>query len=129
MNVMGDPIVNELAGPAADGLIVNVMTAVDTMDNPAVKKANEILAKYYPNTRPGYYSYLGMAGAVAFHRAAEKAGPDLTRAKLLAALEGMGRWEPGVVPPLEWGPGKHNGPTTFGYVTWKNGKLEVQQGW
>jgi branched-chain amino acid transport system substrate-binding protein len=129
MNTMGDPILNDLAGPAADGLVVNIMTAVETMDNPTVKQTNEILAKYYPNTRPGYYSYLGMAGAIAFQKAAEKAGPDLTRTKLLAALEGLGRWEPGVVPPLEWGAGHHAGPTTFGYAVWNAGKLEVQQGW
>jgi ABC-type branched-subunit amino acid transport system substrate-binding protein len=129
MNTMGDPILGELAGSAAEGLTINIMTAVDTMDNPAVKQANEILAKYYPNTRPGYYTYLGAAGAIAFHKAAEKVGPDLTRAKLISALESLGRWEPGVVPPLDWGPGKHSGPTTFGYVVWEGGKLKVLEAW
>jgi hypothetical protein len=46
MNTMRDPILNDLAGSAADVLVVSIMTAVDTMDNPIVKQTNEILAKY-----------------------------------------------------------------------------------
>jgi len=129
MNTMGDPILADLAGRAADGLVVNIMTAVETMGDLAVRQANEILAKHHPDTRPGYYTYLGMAGAIAFHKAAEAAGPDLTRAKLIAALEGLGTWKPGVIPPLAWGPGKHAGPTTFGYVVWEGGKLKLLEGW
>lgn len=129
MNTMGDPILNELAGSAADGLIVNIMTAVASMDDPRVAEANEILAKYAPDTAPGYYPYLGMAGAIAFHKAAEAAGPDLTRESLIAALEGLGEWEPGVVPPLKWGPGEHAGPSSFGYVQWKDGNITVLENW
>lgn len=129
MNTMGDPILAELAGSAADGLIVNIMTAVDTMQSPTVQQANEILKKYHPETAPGYYAYLGMAGAIAFHRGAEAVGPDLTRAAFIEALEGLGDWEPGVVPPLSWSRDNHGGPTTFGYVQWKDGKPEVLTAW
>ncbi|WP_198174254.1 ABC transporter substrate-binding protein [Mesorhizobium xinjiangense] len=129
MNTMGDPILNDLAGSAADGLIVNIMTAVDTMEDPHVQKANEILAKYVPNTAPGYYPYLGMAGAIAFHKATEAVGPDLTREKLIEALEGLGNWEPGVMPPLEWGPDNHAGPSSFGYVQWQDGRLTILETW
>lgn len=129
MNTMGDPILADLAGSAANGLIVNIMTAVDSMTDPKVKQANEILAKYAPKTQPGYYPYLGMAGAIAFHKAAEAAGKDLTRAKLIAALEGLGKWEPGVTPPLNWSATSHAGPTTFGYAQWTDGKIKVLEAW
>jgi len=60
-NTVADPVVLDLAGAEAlGGVYVNLMTAVDSMDTPAVKMANEILAKYYPQTKPGYYPYLGM---------------------------------------------------------------------
>jgi branched-chain amino acid transport system substrate-binding protein len=108
---------------------VNLMTAVDTMDKPAVKKANEILAKYYPNTKPGYYPYLGMAGAMIVVEAANRAGKDLTRAGLISALESLGRFETGLVPPLDWSTTYHGGPHTFGYAVWKGGKLAVIEGW
>jgi ABC-type branched-subunit amino acid transport system substrate-binding protein len=128
-NTMADPVVVDLAGDALEGIYVNLMTAVDTMDRPAVKQANQILAKYAPKTKPGYYPYLGMAGAVIFVEGAKRAGPDLTREKLIKALESLSRYEPGVVPPIEWSADYHGGPRSFGYATWKNGKLQVLQGW
>ncbi|HEY7247877.1 MAG TPA: ABC transporter substrate-binding protein [Xanthobacteraceae bacterium] len=129
-NTMADPIVLDLAGPdVLEGVNVNLMTAVDTMDKPAVKKANEILAKYYPSTKPGYYPYLGMAGAMIVVEAANRAGRDLTRAGLIGALESLGRFETGLVPPLDWSASYHGGPHTFGYAVWKGGKLAVTEGW
>ena len=128
-NTMADPVVIDLAGDALEGIYVNLMTAADTMDRPQVKLANEILAKYSPKTKPGYYPYLGMAGAVIFVEGAKKAGRDLTRDKLIRALESIGRIETGLVPPLQWSEKYHGGPLAFGYATWQNGKLKVLQGW
>lgn len=128
-NTMADPVVIDLAGDALEGIHVNLMTAVDSMDKPQVKQANEILAKYSPKTKPGYYPYLGMAGAVIFVEGAKNAGRDLTRAKLIKALEDSKRIETNLVPPLEWNAKYHGGPLKFGYATWEGGKLKVLQGW
>jgi ABC-type branched-subunit amino acid transport system substrate-binding protein len=129
-NTVADPVVLDLAGAEAlEGVYVNLMTAVDSMDTPAVKKANEILANYYPQTKPGYYPYLGMAGAIIIVEAMKRAGSDLTRAKLITSLESLGHFEPGVVPPIDWSVSYHGGPKTFGYAQWKGGKLSVLQGW
>jgi branched-chain amino acid transport system substrate-binding protein len=129
-NTVADPVVVDLAGAEAlEGVYVNLMTAADSMDTPAVKKANEILAKYYPQTKPGYYPYLGMAGGIIMVEAIRRAGDDLTRAKLISALESLGRFEPGVLPPIEWSASYHGGPKSFGYAQWKGGKLAVLQGW
>ena len=128
-NTMADPVVTDLAGDALEGIYVNLMTAVDSMDTPQVKQANEILAKYSPKTKPGYYPYLGMAGAKIFVEGAKKAGNDLTRAKLIKSLEDMKHIETGLVPPLDWSATYHGGPLKFGYATWQNGKLKVLQRW
>jgi branched-chain amino acid transport system substrate-binding protein len=129
-NTVADPVVLDLAGAEAlEGVYVNLMTAVDSMDTPAVKKANDILAKYYPQTKPGYYPYLGMAGGIIIVEAMKRAGSDLTRAKLISSLESLGRFEPGVVPPVDWSASYHGGPKAFGYAQWKDGKLTVLQGW
>jgi ABC-type branched-subunit amino acid transport system substrate-binding protein len=129
-NTMADPVVLDLVGPEPlEGIYVNLMTAVASMDKPAVKKANELLAKYYPNTKPGYYPYLGMAGGIIIVEAMKRAGSDLTRAKLITALEGLGHFETGVLPPIDWSASYHGGPRTFGYAQWKDGKLVVIQGW
>ncbi|MBR1231615.1 ABC transporter substrate-binding protein [Bradyrhizobium sp. AUGA SZCCT0182] len=129
LNTMGDPIAYELAGNALNGLVINVFTAVETMNEPAVVKANEILARYRPETKPGYWSYLGMAGAIVFTEAARRVGPELTRANLIAALEGLGDFKPGVVPPISWSKANHGGTEKIGYAQWQAGKLEIIQGW
>jgi branched-chain amino acid transport system substrate-binding protein len=128
-NTMADPVVTDLAGDALEGVHVNLMTAVDSMDRPQVKQANEILAKYSPKTKPGYYPYLGMAGAAIFVEGAKKAGNNLTRAGLIKALEDMKHIETGLVPPLEWNAKYHGGPLKFGYAVWQGGKIKVLQGW
>ncbi|HEY5896708.1 MAG TPA: ABC transporter substrate-binding protein [Burkholderiales bacterium] len=128
-NTMADPVVTDLAGDALEGVHVNLMTAVDSMDRPQVKQANEILAKYSPKTKPGYYPYLGMAGAAIFVEGAKKAGNNLTRASLIKALEDMKHIETGLVPPLEWNAKYHGGPLKFGYAVWQGGKIKVLQGW
>jgi ABC-type branched-subunit amino acid transport system substrate-binding protein len=129
-NTVADPVVLDLAGAEAlEGVYVNLMTAVDSMDTPAVKKANEILAKYYPQTKSGYYPYLGMAGGIIIVEAMKRAGSDLTRARLISSLESLGHFEPGVVPPIDWSTSYHGGPKTFGYAQWKGGKLAILRGW
>ena len=129
-NTVADPVVLDLAGrEALEGIYVNLMTAVSTMDKPAVKSANALLAKYYPKTKPGYYPYLGMAGGIIMVEAIKRAGDDLTRTKLIGALEGLGHFETGVLPPVDWSASEHGGPKTFGYAQWKDGGLEVIQGW
>ncbi|HLG87749.1 MAG TPA: ABC transporter substrate-binding protein [Alphaproteobacteria bacterium] len=128
-NTVADPVVLQLAGAEAlEGVYVNLMTAAETMDTPAVAQANALLAKYYPQTRPGYYPYLGMAGCLIMVEGLKRAGADLTRPKLIAALESLGHFAPGLVPPIDWSPSHHGGPKSFGYAQWKNGKLAVQ-GW
>jgi branched-chain amino acid transport system substrate-binding protein len=129
-NTVADPTVLQLAGAdALEGVYVNLMTAVGSMDTPAVKKANETLAKYYPQTKPGYYPYLGMAGGVILVEALKRSGADPTRARLVSSLEGLGHFETGLVPPLDWSASYHGGPKSFGYAQWTDGKLMVIQGW
>jgi branched-chain amino acid transport system substrate-binding protein len=128
-NTMGDPITVDLAGPALEGVRIILFTAIETMDTPAVKEANAIVQKYHPETKPGYWTYLGIAGAKAFVEGARRAGPDLSRESLMAALYKLGRFDPGVVPPVQWSQESHGGPTTFGFAQWKGGKLAVLKGW
>jgi branched-chain amino acid transport system substrate-binding protein len=129
-NTVADPVVLDLAGAEAlEGIYVNLMTAVSTMDKPSVKTANALLAKYYPNTKPGYYPYLGMAGGIIIVEAIKRAGDDLTREKLISSLEGLGHFETGVLPPVDWSASEHGGPKAFGYAQWKAGQLEIIQGW
>jgi len=128
-NTMGDPITAELAGDALNDTRIILFTAIETMDTPAVVEANAIVNKYHPETKAGYWTYLGIAGAKIFAEAAKRAGKDLTRESLTEALYSLGHYAPGVVPPLDWSKESHGGPTTFGFAQWQNGKLVTLKGW
>lgn len=129
LNTMGDPIAEELAGPAIEGVVINLFVAVESMENPGVKLATEILAKYHPKTRPGYWSYMGMAGAIVFVEGVRRAGRDLTREKFIEALESLSNYETGVVPPLHWSRQNHGSSNVIGYAIWEEGKLKLLKGW
>jgi branched-chain amino acid transport system substrate-binding protein len=57
--------------------------------SPEMQEWTDLLRKYFPNERPQSLSFAGMAGAYMLVEGLRRAGPDLTREKLLAALEGM----------------------------------------
>jgi len=92
--------------------------------------ATSALAQVKPNaTAADVANYAGADRMQKLVEGAKKAGKDLTREKLIAALENTKRIETGLVPPLEWSPKYHGGPLAFGYAIWQNGKLKVLQGW
>jgi branched-chain amino acid transport system substrate-binding protein len=124
---LSDPIIVELAGSALEGLDIVFDVALPNM--PEAKEANDILAKYAPNTRPGYFAYNGMIGAMLFVEALKRAGPQPTRAALIEQLENLRDFRTGIFPPITYGPGDHAGVDTFGIATWKAGKLEVLKSW
>ena len=126
---MGDPIAATLTGAALDGTVINLFVAVDTMKHPKVQQANRILAKYYPKTKPGYWSYMGMAGAIIFVEGLKRAGKDVSRDSFIKGLESLGNFEPGVVPPVNWDRNNHGSSNVIGFAEWKNGKLHVLKGW
>jgi hypothetical protein len=88
------------------------------MDKPAVKKANEILAKYYPNTKPAY-SLPRHGGSDDRRRGSQsrRQGFDVRRPDQRVGIA----WpvQTGLVPPLDWSTTYHGGPHTFGYAVWK----------
>jgi ABC-type branched-subunit amino acid transport system substrate-binding protein len=128
-NPITDPIMVDLAGSALEGMMVSYFTAMSNMSDPKVQKATEILAKYYPKTLAGYYAYQGMIGAMLFTEAAKRAGKDLTRDKLVKALESLKDYESGISPPISYGPNKHLGGDKLGYAVWEGGKMRVIKSW
>lgn len=129
-NTMADPIAYALAGEAMKDVVVQLFTATKTMGTPAINEANATIAKYHPSTQPGYWTYLGYGGAKVFVEALRRVGPDLTREKMIDTLYKFGRFEPGVVPPIEWSKESHGGAKSFGYAAWQDGgALQVVQSW
>lgn len=126
------PKVPELAGKeAVDG--VYFATIFREWDDPAeqIQEAKSILKKYYPEEQPDAVHLWGFTGAQVFSEALRRMGRDnITRARLLDALESIDNWKGSVVPIVnvgEVGPGdqaiKHLLVSGMSYVVYKDGKF------
>ncbi len=126
------PKVPELAGKAAvDG--VYFATIFREWDDPSkqIQEAKSILSKYYPEEQPDAVHLWGFTGAQVFSEALRRMGRDnITRARLLDALESIDNWKGSVVPVVnvgEVGPDdpaiKHLLVSGMSYVVYKNGRF------
>jgi len=75
-----------------------------TSDRPGVKQYREHMQTYFPGNEPNRCSLSGYFAAMLFTEGATRAGKRLTREGLVAALEGIHRFESGILPPVTIGP-------------------------
>lgn len=122
-----DPLMVELSGDNVNG--TEIIYDVALQNSPAASEANAILAKYAPQTRPGYFAYNGMIGMMLFAEAVKRAGTEPTREKVITELEKLQQFKSGIFPPISYAPNNHAGVKTFGVAKWENGKLEMVKGW
>lgn len=69
--------------------------------------------RLYPNQTPGTHSRIGYAAAQLVVEGLKKAGPDLTRAGFIAALESLEDWTGGLLPPISYNADDHRGLTAL----------------
>lgn len=108
------------AGPQdAEGLIITqVMPPYDRTELSTVKLYRDALTKYMGNTQPSFVSLEGFVDAMVLVEAIRICGHDLTREKLIAALENTRHKDLGLGPNLmlNFGPTEHKGLDSV-YVT------------
>lgn len=81
-----------------------------TLHSPEMKRWADLINKYYPSERVESFSFLGMSGAYALVQALQDAGPDLTREKLIAALDNIKSFDSGISSaPVSFSPQSHAG--------------------
>jgi ABC-type branched-subunit amino acid transport system substrate-binding protein len=107
--VSSGPLTDErylaLAGEAAEGVEgLSLWPDPVRSDLPGVRAYREHMQKYFPKNEPNRYSLSGYFAALLFTEGATRAGRDLTREGLIAALEGIRGFESGILPPLSIGP-------------------------
>jgi len=93
-----------LAGDAAEGVEgLSLWPDPLTSDLPGVKLYREHMRRSFPKNEPSRYSLAGYFGGMLFTEAAKRAGRNLTRESLIAALESIKGFESGILPPLTIG--------------------------
>jgi branched-chain amino acid transport system substrate-binding protein len=100
------------AGPDAEGMIITqVVPPYDRTDYTTVSLYRQYLAKYYPDSRPNFVSLEGFVDAMVLVEGLKRAGKDLTREKLITAIESIHSMNIGMGSKLllDYGPNDHKG--------------------
>jgi ABC-type branched-subunit amino acid transport system substrate-binding protein len=100
------------AGPDAEGTIITqVVPPYERADYPTVGLYRQCLAKYYPDARPNFVSLEGFVDAMVLVEGLKRAGKDLTREKLISAIESIHSLNIGMGSKLllDYGPSDHKG--------------------
>lgn len=103
---------------------------VDKVDGPKMKKWNDIILKYYPNETITGFSAISMASGVAVVKALQEAGRDLTRSKLIAALENIRGLTTNILAcDITWTPTERHGCKTSAVAGFIDGEPTVLSAW
>jgi branched-chain amino acid transport system permease protein len=106
--VSSGPLTDErylaLAGDAAEG-VEGLSLWPDPLgsDLRGMKAYRDAMQKYFAKNEPNRYSLSGYFAAMLFTEGARRAGRNLTRDGLVAALESIKGWENGILPPITIG--------------------------
>ncbi|WP_025322192.1 ABC transporter substrate-binding protein [Deferrisoma camini] len=98
-------------------------------DSPAMQEYRKILKKYRPGHEPNRYNLYGYFYTKLFCEGLKRAGKDLTREKLIQALESIQNWENGIIPPVSFGPGDHQAQDQGFMVEVQGGRFVPISGW
>lgn len=98
--------------------------------SPEMKKVGTLVSKYNPTERVESFTFLGMSGAYAMVKALQDAGPNLTREKLVAALDNIKGLNTGISSaPITFSPQDHAGIKGGTMATFKDGQIVLVQSW
>jgi branched-chain amino acid transport system substrate-binding protein len=99
-------------------------------DSPKMDKWREIVETYYPNETVSSLNFTSLGGAIIFVDALQKVGRDLTRAKLLGAIERLKDFDTEVMAGrFSYSPSDHAGQKDVSFVGLSEGKPVVFTAW
>jgi ABC-type branched-subunit amino acid transport system substrate-binding protein len=112
---------------AVEGATLYLPTAMylgeDSADVPEVARFNEWLQRVSPGANPDLFTLYGWTAAKLFVQALQQAGPQVTRANVMAALQKIDDFDAdGILAP--GGPASKTPPTCYVMVTVHDGKFQ-----
>ena len=122
-----DPNFIKMGGKYVEGVIITGWVPLPTPDKPEYVKDFEtyvnIFQKTYPNQIPSSYAAAGFIAAEVFVEGLARAGADLTREKLVKALESFNHWNGILAKDITWGPNRRRGKDSMYFILIKNGQF------
>jgi branched-chain amino acid transport system substrate-binding protein len=120
------------AGRDAEGVIITqVVPPYTRTDFSAVAEYRQALKTFYPSEQPNFVSLEGFVDAMVLVEGLKRAGKDLTREKLITALESIQSKDLGLGPKLvlKYSPTRHKGFDQIYTTVVRNGRPEIVDNW
>ena len=113
----------------AEGEVVTQVVPPHTNDLPAVVEYKKSLAKHFPKSKPNFVSLEGYLSTKIFVMGLEKAGRNLTRESLIAAVETIHGVDIGAGNTISFSTSDHQGSEEVYPTVIHNGKYEIISDW
>lgn len=112
-------------------VITQVVPPYNRTDLPTVALYQKTLKKYFPEAEANFVSFEGFVDAMVMVEGLKRAGRDLTREKLIDAIESIRDFDMGLGPQLklDYGPNDHKGFHEVYYTAVKNGQAVAFTDW
>jgi ABC-type branched-subunit amino acid transport system substrate-binding protein len=120
------------AGTDADGTVITqVVPPYTRTDFPTVELYRESLKKFYPSEQPSFVSLEGFVDAMVLVEGLKRSGKDLTRERLISALESIQSKDVGLGPKLtlKYSGTRHKGFDQIYTTVIRDGKPEILEDW
>ncbi len=128
--VLSDAIMFELVGEAWEGAVVATGVPDPDSDEAGVLRAREIMSQYAPDTPFGAYAIMGLSWAELLVEGLREAGPDLTRIRLIYALENLESGSDNFLGrPIQFSPESHHGFSAVRLMRAEGGKYVYINDW
>jgi branched-chain amino acid transport system substrate-binding protein len=129
-NVINDPAIFQLAGPAIEGMLIGAwLPAFDDTSNPRIVEYQAFMAKYAPKEQIGGFSLTGYTYAQVMVEALKRAGKELTREGFVRSLDQMQDFTGSPLPSLSYSPTDHAGVKAAYFQAAKDGKFVAVTGY
>jgi len=122
-----DPVMFTLAGDAWEGVIV--ASPYTLYNSPKAAPYRAFMKRYLPHERIGGFSLGGYAIAEVVVEALRRAGRDLTRERLVQALESFREWNGVIARRVTWGPGRRQALNAMFFARAEKGEFVQISDW
>jgi len=128
--VGGDELARKLGSEGEGVIVTQVVPSPDSRALLArVDEYCRLLKKYYPEDQPNYVGLEGFINAVILVKGLELTGKELSRERLIDALESIRDLSIGIGQALNFGPQDHQGLDKVYFSQIKGGKLVLVTAW
>lgn len=130
VSFVGTEAFAKAAGKDGDGVIITQVVPPPTRtDLPAVAQYTAALKKYSPEATPNFVSLEGFVDAIVLVEGLKRAGRDLSREKLVTAIEGIRDFDLGIGMKASYSSTRHHAFDEVYYTILRDGQPTIVADW